>query len=739
MARKTKKEKASEREVATAEVKSELTGKSKDLFDNSESESEAEDKLQIDKNFAENYDIEKRRKEKESLTARSIFDDDDSSVDSEEDEDGNLLTAERDLMIHTALMKYRSGDKDAASALITGVNTEVKSHLSAILEGEMSFKDKYTMKDYMRDKLLEKGARGVAFLEDDEEDMYDKNRKRTTAEEEADTKAAFLAAADDEEDGFELQKTGNKVVGKSEDYDPNKEKRVNEQLASLFNNVNPKDQNEMFLKNFFMSQGWQSGQDRHAEPTYDEIEEVVDKADEEAEFEAQQIKFEEEYQNQKFRHEEDDNEIKSHPRSHMIEGSLRDKGSRKTARDRKKDRESEVKVKRDEEVKRLKFLKRKEMDEKLNKIKDIAGRNATELFSLADIDEDFNPDDWDSKMSKMFNNDFYDDDDDNFNPADMLKGFESDEDFPQGDDADDLSPEQLLRMDADQEDEEEEKESSKMSKKEIKKELESRKRALLKSKEQEVEEDMENYYKLDYEDVIDGQKVRFKYRSVPGEKFGMTDDDILKYDDRTLNNIAPLKFYAPFRTKSDNTRDRYIAQQNKRAIPEPSPSDEPATKSSKYRRGMEPVFVKYNDEFLKDVAEKEVVKKFEEQNPASKEKSEKTDTKEENPSVMEKSKKTDTKEEKPSAKEKTKKSDHKEVSKQKDAKVTKQKSDPKEKNDNKKAVESEKKSEKKELTQRQQRRQREKPKPKMGKNARKKMKNKQQQEGDAPTKRIKTE
>eukprot|EP01060_Flectonema_neradi_P013322 TRINITY_DN20088_c0_g1_i1.p1 TRINITY_DN20088_c0_g1~~TRINITY_DN20088_c0_g1_i1.p1 ORF type:complete len:697 (+),score=223.09 TRINITY_DN20088_c0_g1_i1:56-2092(+) len=678
MGRKSKKRDAEEREAATEEVKAELKGgKAQNLFGDSDSEG-GEDNLKVNDEFAKEYEKKKQFNQMQSL--RANFDDDDSSEDTEEDEDGNLLNPERDLKIHEALTKLRSGDKEAASKLITDVNTEVKDHLSTILKGDMNFKDKYTMKDYMRDKLLEKGARGAAYLEEDEEKMYEQNKPQPTASEEASAKAAFLAAVNDEEDGFELKKTEKRVVGDAAPYDPHKEQRVNDQLAALFANVDPNDEKETFLKNFFTQHGWQTTQDSNTDPTHDEIEEVLDNADREEAFEAEQKLFEQEYEKRKYRHEEEDTEIKSHPRSHMIEGSLRDTSSRKSARDRKKEREEQAKLKRDEELKRLKFLKRKEMDEKLSKIQEISGKNPEELFSLADLDEDFNPDDWDKQMAKMFNDDFYDEDDENFNPADMLEGL-SDNDDDTAPNPANLSPEDLLRMDPDEDEEPDD--TPKMSKKEIKKELESRKRALLKSKEQEVEADMENYYKLDYEDVIDGQKVRFKYRSVPGERFGMTDEEILKFDDRSLNAIAPLRFYAPYKTKSDNTRDKYIAQQNRKSIPDPSSA--PATKSSKYREGMEPVFVKYNEEMLAEMNNtKEALTKIKSEKPAG-------ETVEGSP------------------KEAPKKKEPKNAEKAKD------------------------------LSQRQQRRRREKPKPKLGKNARKKLKNKQQPEGSAPVKKSKQE
>lgn len=59
---------------------------------------------------------------------------------------------------------------------------------------------------------------------------------------------------------------------------------------------------------------------------------------------------------------------------------------------------------------------------------------------------------------------------------------------------------------------------------------------------------MEDYYKLDYEDLIGGGtvKTRFKYRKVPDQSFGLTEDEILLLDDKHLNRLVSLKKYRPY-------------------------------------------------------------------------------------------------------------------------------------------------------------------------------------------------
>jgi DNA-directed RNA polymerase subunit RPC12/RpoP len=59
---------------------------------------------------------------------------------------------------------------------------------------------------------------------------------------------------------------------------------------------------------------------------------------------------------------------------------------------------------------------------------------------------------------------------------------------------------------------------------------------------------LEEYYNLDYEDVIGGGavKTRFKYKKVAHADFGLTDDDILLLDDKQLGRLVSLKKLRPY-------------------------------------------------------------------------------------------------------------------------------------------------------------------------------------------------
>ena len=78
-------------------------------------------------------------------------------------------------------------------------------------------------------------------------------------------------------------------------------------------------------------------------------------------------------------------------------------------------------------------------------------------------------------------------------------------------------------------------------------------------KDQYLESILDEYYNLDFEDLIGGGQVktRFKYRKVAQEDFGLTEDEILLLDDNQLNKLVSLKKYRPYVDMIGEDEDKY--------------------------------------------------------------------------------------------------------------------------------------------------------------------------------------
>ena len=67
---------------------------------------------------------------------------------------------------------------------------------------------------------------------------------------------------------------------------------------------------------------------------------------------------------------------------------------------------------------------------------------------------------------------------------------------------------------------------------------------------------MDEYYQLDYEDLIGDMPVRFKYRQVAAESYSMKPEEILFADDTDLNNVVSLKKLGPYREGARKEKDQ---------------------------------------------------------------------------------------------------------------------------------------------------------------------------------------
>ncbi|GJJ69454.1 protein KRI1 [Entomortierella parvispora] len=66
---------------------------------------------------------------------------------------------------------------------------------------------------------------------------------------------------------------------------------------------------------------------------------------------------------------------------------------------------------------------------------------------------------------------------------------------------------------------------------------------------------LDDYYQLDYEDMVGDLPTRFKYHKVKPSAFGLTPVEILLADDKDLNEFVSLKKFAPYRRPDEQEND----------------------------------------------------------------------------------------------------------------------------------------------------------------------------------------
>ncbi|KAK8937785.1 hypothetical protein KSP40_PGU007648 [Platanthera guangdongensis] len=209
---------------------------------------------------------------------------------------------------------------------------------------------------------------------------------------------------------------------------------------------------------------------------------------------------------------------------------------------------------RKEELKHLKNLKKKEIQEKLDKIRVNAGIGEGSVCNVdvTHLEGDFDPEEYDKAMKEMFNADYYnaedadpdfgsDDGDDvkkpDFDKEDKLLGLT--DGFNSVDTMDGFEGMRKILL---KENEKVEEPSHLEGKRKRKQKIYLREKA-------ELDKELEEYYRLDYEGTVGDLKTRFKYRSVPSNSYGLNTEEILIANDKDLNQYVSLKRIAPYREK----------------------------------------------------------------------------------------------------------------------------------------------------------------------------------------------
>jgi protein KRI1 len=344
------------------------------------------------------------------------------------------------------------------------------------------------------------------------------------------------------------------------------------------------DPDECFLRDYILNRGYLD-MNAYKIPTYKDIvqdggSEDSSQSEEEGESEGLQdtlvstdeedVDMQEQFERvYNFRFEEPGGlEIASYPRN--IPGSVRRvSDTRKEKRKAREERKESEKEKKREELRRLKNLKRQEIMRKLDRIKAITG-NPNVGFKEEELEGDFDPQAYDKMMEEAFAQDYYQQDEEEKPVFSADEDIDDDEDWgeynEEGWDEDLHCEHPDFNMDVDFDPTStpaggstetyivsfRNKKSNKLSKFA---EAVSSQKPYHDPDEKTFEEYFDEYYKLDFEDIIGDMPCRFKYREVIPMNFGLTTEEVLQAEDKELNKWVSLKKATQYRSLEEEKED----------------------------------------------------------------------------------------------------------------------------------------------------------------------------------------
>ena len=537
----------------------------------SEAEEENNDGLKINEQYAKVFNQYREKEEFQRLKAKYgeevaneklNFDSDSSESSETEDEEAEQWTEEHEKDFFKTLANLK-GKNDK---IYDGKTSFFQKPLEPKIPKNKDDKP-MTLVDLERKVMTEKEGQ---FEEMDDEVLAKKSESKTYVQELEEIKSNLKSTLDsgsesDSESELLSKKTKTKqellheeneykkwLSGQKEHLKDSQTENELKNLRDFWSDQNL-DDSEKFLRDYILNK-------KYLEHENEDFDDAEDFSEDEKTLE-EQAEFEHKFN---FRFEEPDQDfIKRYPRT--IQDSMRRKDdSRKAKREAAKDRKEKEKDKKREELKQLKAFKRKEILDKIEKLRKITG-NEELAFKDEDLEEDFDPDKYDERMAAVF--DHYDNAP--VNPEDEEKPVFSDLDSdlePEnwdeyGDENKDFEAEEenadLDDNEADTEDNKAQTQNELIEASKGRKKSKRKKSKFAEALEKEkpefdpndkgFEEYLDEYYQLDYEDIIGDLPCRFKYRKVPANDLGLSTEEILNAPDRELNAWASLKKTCQFR------------------------------------------------------------------------------------------------------------------------------------------------------------------------------------------------
>lgn len=579
------------------------------LFNDDNSNSDAE--LKINTEYASIYDNFRQKEELHKLKARygedAAASDDESSDSSSSDDDENIHNPQFDKEFLITLACLKSKDPRIYDEKFKFFTDIVKPDTSRDTEANEQEKKKSKkekalfLRDYERKIIMERDGHFSSSEDEDDARQKAKSRMPTYVEEQEQLKDSFknvLKNENEDEDTDLLQ-----IKQKTDDEKYKEEESYKEWLKGQEVKINPKDEevlkplrefwtdpnldaNEKFLRDYILNNKYMKNESYNTDLEYNEM---IHDSDENLSEDEKTIQKQEEFERKyNFRFEEPDQEfIKKYPRT--MENSMRKKDTRRAQkRAEVKQRKEEEKQRKKEELKQLKALKRKEIEEKIEKLKEITGNNDMH-FENVDFDADFDPNEHDKKMKELFNDEYYaGGEDENQKPE-----------FPEIDDELDIEPtwdkydpttdeidmkamsnekphceDPDFNMDADYDESRDLQSELIENTKKRKRRRRSKFAELIAKKKPKFDpkqyssykEYFDQYYSLDYEDMIGDLPCRFKYRKVVPNNYGLSVEEILMADDKELNKWCPLR--KALRYKSEHVEENDVRMYKQKAANE---------------------------------------------------------------------------------------------------------------------------------------------------------------------------